>query len=294
MQEKLRLLEQMIDERGLSAAKARIMALVRPAIALIPEVADEDEISLGSTKLWGLPHVPPGFDWPIHEGMMLGFLGQVNLAELKNCYDLGLPSNGLLSFWFHQGLDTVEGAAWGKVFHFSDSELILLGWTGTDNERYDMSWLFDYSPTTWKASLIAFPALPYGYYTNNVYQELLNLSEDESDTYCELQSELDEVFKLPRDDYQIGGYPHRCQLDPQKYIYLHAHNIAESDFDEEDSEAMTTMLNFAQNLRLLAQFDANNENIIDQSEASIYFMYPEEKLAHHEFEDPYILWDLES
>lgn len=122
MQEKLRLLEQMIDERGLSDAKAQIMALVRPAIALIPEIADENEIHLGSTKLWGLPHVPLGFDWPTHEGMMLGFLGQVNRAELKRCYDLGLPNNGLLSFWFHQGLDAVEGAAYGKVFHFSDNE----------------------------------------------------------------------------------------------------------------------------------------------------------------------------
>jgi hypothetical protein len=49
--------------------------------------------------------------------MMLGFLGQVNLAELKNCYDLGLPSNGLLSFWFHQGLENGSWAVWGKVFH---------------------------------------------------------------------------------------------------------------------------------------------------------------------------------
>ncbi|MGJ3248484.1 MAG: DUF1963 domain-containing protein [Elainellaceae cyanobacterium] len=293
MQEKLRLLEQMIDERGLSAAKARIMALVRPAIALIPDVADENEIPLGSTKLWGLPHVPPGFDWPKSEGMVLGFLGQVNLAELKNCYDLGLPSHGLLSFWFHQGLENGIWSVWGKVFHFHDSALTLLEWP-KDSDRHDMSWVFEFSNTTWKASMIVFPSLPYDYYIDNVYQSLLNLSEDESDIYCELQSELDEVFDLPRNDYQIGGYPHRCQCDPQRYIYLYANNIKESDFDEEDSEAMTTMLNFAQNLRLLAQFDANNEDISDQSEASIYFFYPEANLAQHDFENPYLWWDFES
>ena len=213
MQEKLRLLEQRIDERGLSAAKARIMALVRPAIALIPEIADENEIPLGSTKLWGLPHVPLGFDWPIYEGMMLGFLGQVNLAELKNCYDLGLPSNGLLSFWFHQGLDNDDRHACGKVFHFSDSELALLEWPDDDG-RYELSWVFDHSSATWKARLIAFPSLPYGYYYDNVYQEFLNLSEDENDTYSDLQSQLSNVFDLPRDDYQIGGYPHRCGYIP--------------------------------------------------------------------------------
>ena len=101
------------------------MALVRLAIALVPELADEEDIPLGSTKLWGLPHVQSGFDWPIHEGMMLGFLGQVNLAELKNCHDLGLPSHGLLSFWFHQGLNDGEGPVCGKIFHFLDSDLTL-------------------------------------------------------------------------------------------------------------------------------------------------------------------------
>lgn len=154
MQAKLRLLEQTIDKRGLSNAKDRIMALVRPAIALIPEIADESEISLGSTKLWGLPHVPSGFEWPIHEGLMLGFLGQVNLAELKSCYDLGLPSHGLLSFWFHEGLKGGEGPACGKVFHFLDSDLTLLDWPD-DDERYDTSWILDYSDTTWKARLSA-------------------------------------------------------------------------------------------------------------------------------------------
>lgn len=294
MQEKLRLLEQAIDERGLSGAKDRIMALVRPAIALVPELADEEGIPLGSTKLWGLPHVPSGFEWPIHEGMMLGFLGQVNLAELKSCYDLGLPNNGLLSFWFHQGLDEIEGPACGRVYRFPDAELTLLAWPDTDDERYDMSWILCQGDTPWKANLIAFPSLPYGCYHDNVYREFLNLSADERDAYIDLQLQLDGVFNLPRDDYQLGGYPHRCQFDPQKYTYLSVNRIAESDFDEKDSEAMKTMLNFARNLRLLAQFDANNDNVADQSEASIYFFYPEAKLAQHEFKNPYICWDFES
>lgn len=109
-----------------------------------------------------------------------------------------------------------------------------------------------------------------------------------------MQSGLGDLFDLPRDDYQLGGYPHRCQFDPQKYISLRANNIAESDFDEQNPESMATMLSFARNLRLLAQFDANNENVADQSEASFYFFYPEAKLAQHEFENPYTWWDLES
>ena len=109
MQEKLRKLEQKISEYGLSVLQDQIMALVRPAIALIPEAADEDDIPLGATKLWGMPHVPPAFAWPKSDEMVFGFLGQINLEDVGTTYDLGLPSNGLLSFWFHEGINGSYG-----------------------------------------------------------------------------------------------------------------------------------------------------------------------------------------
>ena len=291
MQEKLRKLEQKISEYGLSVVQDQIMALVRPAIALIPEAADEDNIPLGATKLWGMPHVPPTFAWPKSDGMVFGFLGQINLEDVRTTYDLGLPSNGLLSFWFHEGINGSYGH--GKAFYFPSSELTVLELPEED-ESDDLSFVFDFIETTWRARLIAFPSLPYAYHYDSIYLPLLNFSEDEIDAYRDLQSEMSDFFDLPRDDYQIGGYPHRGQQDPHRLIYFAAHHLSESDFDEGNAEATEKMLNFARNLRLLAQFDGHNLDIEDSSEGSIYFLHDEQMLSQHSFENPYTLLNLDS
>jgi len=63
-------------------------------------------ISVGESKLGGLPDLPSGLTWPDWETGYLTFVAQVNLSELP-ASDL-LPNLGVLSFFYDR-----EQSAWG-------------------------------------------------------------------------------------------------------------------------------------------------------------------------------------
>jgi hypothetical protein len=61
-------------------------------------VADESAIKLGASKYRGLPHLPPGFEWP--EGQY--FAAQINLAELHPLDPSDVfPKSGVLYFFYN-------------------------------------------------------------------------------------------------------------------------------------------------------------------------------------------------
>ncbi len=95
-------LHQMLLDAGLGRVADVIEREARPSIRLTAHpVAYEAEIPLGASKLGGSPDLPPGFDWPRHDGFPLAFIAQINLADAA-LYDVEklLPPTGLLHFFF--------------------------------------------------------------------------------------------------------------------------------------------------------------------------------------------------
>ena len=86
------------------------------------DVAGTDETDIGSTKLGGVPDMPPGSSWPAMKGAPQAFLGQINLAELAD-FDVEslLPHSGLLSFFYDvdasvSGFDPDDRGGWHVAY----------------------------------------------------------------------------------------------------------------------------------------------------------------------------------
>ncbi|GIK64024.1 MAG: hypothetical protein BroJett018_18180 [Chloroflexota bacterium] len=98
MREKLR---ELIHIGGLSHLSEQLESLMLDSIrAITQRVDNESEISIGASKLGGLPDLPSEIDWPIWNNIPLAFIAQINLAEVK-AYDVDnvLPSAGMLYFF---------------------------------------------------------------------------------------------------------------------------------------------------------------------------------------------------
>jgi uncharacterized protein YwqG len=90
-----------VEACGLTKIWPRLRAVARPSyvVELMP---DADLERLGTSRLGGLPDLPAARPWPEHEGQLLTFIGQIDLAEVPRL-PVPLPERGLLSFFL--GID---------------------------------------------------------------------------------------------------------------------------------------------------------------------------------------------
>lgn len=79
----------------------RLMAFAKPAIEYTrTRLPEGDALPLASSKLGGLPDLPPEVTWPGYYGEPMGFLGQFNFAELRtSSVARELPVAGVLSLF---------------------------------------------------------------------------------------------------------------------------------------------------------------------------------------------------
>jgi hypothetical protein len=90
-----------VEACGLQDVWPGLRAVARPCytIELVPGA---DLERLGASRLGGLPDLPAGRPWPEHQGLLLTFIGQIDLAEVPRL-PVPLPERGLLSFFL--GID---------------------------------------------------------------------------------------------------------------------------------------------------------------------------------------------
>jgi uncharacterized protein (TIGR02996 family) len=115
----------------------RVLRLARPALRMVKEPIDDEEIAVGASKIGGLPDLPPGFAWPdggachaIYNSdtrgtkRLAGFLAQVNIAEVATSMAAkDLPSAGLLSFFCFQDIENDDPDSIGaKAIFFPDAQ----------------------------------------------------------------------------------------------------------------------------------------------------------------------------
>ena len=192
----------LIQEHAPKRLQQSLTDLLRPAIALNVERADDDAIAVGASKFGGAPDVPDGFEWPTWNDTPLGFLAQINLEEVAPFDVEGvLPKRGLLSFYYE-----LETPVWGeaeqregwRVFFWENEKLN----RETRDVVQDIKCASIKFEATWTCPLDR---------SDVYFPEASDLNDEE---YEQLE-EFDEAWTFPR-AHQILGCASVIQNEPAK------------------------------------------------------------------------------
>ena len=114
---------------GLSRLLKDIDFLAKDSIRLYAKLAGEYDISMGASRIGGIPDVPPEFKWPERNEVPQSFIAQLYLDEVHP-YDTNgaLPSSGMLWFFYDAkqeayGADPSDHGGWRVMFSDDYSEL---------------------------------------------------------------------------------------------------------------------------------------------------------------------------
>ncbi len=87
--------------------KDELVRLPRPAIFLDTQMFPDGDISVGVSRLGGLPDLSPGITWPNWRGKPQSFIAYINLSELPAFAERALlPSTGHLFFFYDSAQST--------------------------------------------------------------------------------------------------------------------------------------------------------------------------------------------
>ena len=107
---------------GLSRLLKDIDQVSKASIRLYTTPAGEYDISIGASRVGGVPDVPPGFTWPDLKGVPQSFIAQIYLDEVRK-YDTNgaLPQSGMLWFFYDAqqetyGADPADLGGWRVIF----------------------------------------------------------------------------------------------------------------------------------------------------------------------------------
>ena len=110
-----------LGKTGLQKYERELSAVVRNSIFMYTAPPSEPGLPGGISRLGGLPDLPEGVEWPAAAGEPLGFLGQIDLAQVAPFDKEGLlPATGFLYFFFDGvtwGLSPDDKNHWRVIFH---------------------------------------------------------------------------------------------------------------------------------------------------------------------------------
>lgn len=108
---------QLVKDAGIAHRQDDVLRVARPSVRLFT-TRIEGEVPVGTSRMGGAPDLPEGVDWPRHGDVDMGFLVQLNLAEVAAVLpDSPLPRDGLLSFFAVVTADHDDYGTVGKVIH---------------------------------------------------------------------------------------------------------------------------------------------------------------------------------
>jgi uncharacterized protein YwqG len=96
----------LLRNAGLGDYVEAILPYAKPCIRLHAHPTDNPNLlPLGSSRVDGLPDMPPNMKWPTRNGRPCEFIAQINLSEASQYDEMGLlPKDGLMLF-FYDGLE---------------------------------------------------------------------------------------------------------------------------------------------------------------------------------------------
>ena len=94
-------LQALFATAGLSRLTKYIDLLAQPSIRLHTTPVGTSPLSIGASRIGGMPDLPSGINWPQWKGLPQSFIAQINLEDVHQ-YDSSrlLPPHGMLWFFY--------------------------------------------------------------------------------------------------------------------------------------------------------------------------------------------------
>ena len=192
-------LRQTIVDHGLSEIADRLGKDSRETITVHPCTK---EPSIGSSKLGGIPDLPPNLKWPVEGDEHYLFIGQINLTELPHIIKEA-PKKGWLYFFL--GLDEPASDVAHEVLYYDGDITDLAPQSPPKKQSVNP----DYGNTFPAASLEFSKAITLPDYTFD------SSFDDCYDDVCELREHL-----LESGGSRLFGYPEQWAGNPALDAYL--------------------------------------------------------------------------
>lgn len=271
-------LEQRLRERGLARVAKQLVVLAKNCLRLRRH--DGKGTSPPTSRLGGQPDLPAATPWPEWEGRPLAFLAQLRLDELPGGTLAGLPSAGLLSFFYTQDQST-----WG--FRPSDRGSFRVLFTpdasACRTRAFPAAVATDQRFTSVPLAATVGLSLPSSDHENVL---AMDLSDAESDALSDLDLDLP-----PEPMHQLGGYATPIQGDTmQAECAMLAEGVDLSDGRAWNSAKVPQWTRDGQKWRLLLQLDSDDNAGWMWGDAGIlYFWIRDSDLARGHFEDVWMV-----
>ncbi len=278
------LIAPLLKEYGLSRVASQIEQSIKDSVVIKTQRVDEDQMSIGQSKIGGLPDLPDNIQWPAWKDKPLAFIAQINLTELPKAEFLKiLPSSGMLYFFYSAeqetwGFDPKDKGSWRVVYRNSgELKRRVLYIDSLENGNYNCcSVRFHLSVTIPAWSSIQFKSL--------------NLNQEEDDRY----SSLRELFLISSNSgscfHRFLGYSDPIQNDMQLECQLVTNGLYCGDASGYNNPKVKSLEKGATNWELLLQIDSDpNASMMWGDVGRIYYWTPGDALRRHDFDTTWMI-----
>lgn len=254
-------LRDRLAEYDLSDLYGRAAATREPCVPFTS--SEPAPVSVGASKLGGLPDLPPGTPWPRRGERPLMFLAQFNLADLpKPDSNPGLPVSGLLSFWY----DTAD-EPWGYDPKHRGSFQVLYTDTPTQQlRRTDLPEFvrgdLDHDPHwDWKvfSECPIHTVEPFDYNLDRLKEELYDAGDAGDDESRDLAERLDDMLSEQTGLHRLLGWADTVQGEMTRECQLVSNGIDLGGHVPIDKARAEQLATGAPDWTLLLQLDTDEE-----------------------------------
>jgi uncharacterized protein YwqG len=265
---------------GLSRLLKDIDFLTKDSIRLHTKLAREYDVSIGASRIGGVPDVPPDFKWPERSATPQSFVAQIYLDE-AHPYDThgALPARGMLWFFYDAkqetyGADPADRGGWSVLYTEDYSGLQRIAAPAklpTESQ--------------FKACTVSFASEVTLSQSPRLDVSNFDWTDDEVKKYETLLS----TFPTPEDHgtvhHQLLGHPQTIQDDMRLECQLASHGVK----DIKDPRA-NELSKGAEDWQLLLQIDTDQDIGMNWGDnGMIYYWLKASDLKKSDFDDAWLV-----
>jgi len=277
-----------LKEAGFSMQAELLEKFAVSSIRIETQPAEESDFRLGESKIGGTPHLPDNTEWPIYKDISLGFIAQLNLADIAPFdTEKKLPHEGILYF-FHEGGEEVWGfdpkdrEGFRVIYHKGDTDNLKI--TALPENIHEFAIL---SPC--KLSFETSISYPMGENLDAVglsegtLKEFITMKRDEMDKYDEI---IEEYYDDDHGGHRLLGYPNLVQGDIFSECQLVSNGLYCGDSSGYSSPKAKELKSGISDWTLLFQIDSDdNAEVMWGDCGMIYFAIKKDDLKSGNFDN---------